>query len=205
MDINKTEYLVADDCYIKKHSLKDKICLMSTTLPDMLHLDKLKLSEYFTLNNCPMFTITKDGQVYQHYDIDYYSKITGDNQLNKSIISIAFENLGWLSYSEQLNIFLNWSNFSVDKVNVHDQLYKDYRYWDKITLTQMTSVTELCIYLCDNQLIKKDIVTHLFKYDDGDINNYKGIFSINNILDKNTDINTSFNFKSFYKNLINKQ
>lgn len=199
--INTSDYKVEEDFYNKHETLKTKICLLSTLLPEMKHIDRLSLSKTPFLKNAPTFTINEDGTIYQHFECDYYSEVTDNIKLNEAVISIALVNNGWLSFDAEEDTFKSWSNVVIDKEQVFEKVYREYRYWEQYTDKQQKSTLELCIYLCEKYNIKKDIVSHLFTYDE-DILLYNGIFLRNNVLNMNTCINPSFDMKKFYKAII---
>lgn len=198
MEIIK-ELQLSEQNYINIDSNKTKICLYSSNLPGLNHYDYLKLKENGNFKGFPHFTITEDGKIYQHFDINYQSQIFYDNYLDKQTIFICLSNLGWLKYDTSNETFINWCNMIVNEGNVMDKIFREIRYWDKYTDNQLKSSAGLCKKLCEELNLKKEMVGHCLYHDTN--TKLETIYTISNIDNSSLCLNPSFDFKLFYKKL----
>ena len=80
-----------------------------------------------------------------------------------------------------------------------ERKWRDYLYWDKYTNEQ----TDSCIYLCKKLIeefgINKKFVGHNTKING--IEKFEGIVTRSNYFSETTDLNPSFDFEYFLKNI----
>lgn len=195
--INKIDYKVSEDLYIAEQTPKRKICLMDTLMKGMDHIERLNIRKDFNNKKTPTFTIDENGEIYEHFDPKYYSKMFNDEIHDKTTITIAFVNLGWLSYDIATDSFINWYNVALPKDLVYEQPFEEYNYWCTYTPKQIDSAIKLCHYLCDEFFIKKEFSKTFFKIDDSD--KFEGILTRRNITSEHFDVNPSFQIKKFTK------
>ena len=82
---------------VKRKSKKTQILLYDTQRRVDDFVNKLKYRKNGEFSDIPHFIITKLGIVYQVFDTDYSSTTFDDTKVDKKMIKIAIENLGWLN------------------------------------------------------------------------------------------------------------
>jgi hypothetical protein len=158
---------------------------------------KLKHRRNGKYPNLPHFIITKLGIVYNVFDTDFYSDTFGDKEIDKKIIKIAIENLGWLNKNTITGFLNNWIGDPY-RSEPHIRNWRNYYFWDKYGETQLNSLAELCEMLCEKHDIYKQTVPSQGYLEKA--SNFNGIVCKSNFESIYTDINPSFNFRVFFSN-----
>jgi hypothetical protein len=181
---------------VKRKTKKNQILLFDTFRRADDYILKLKHRRNGKYPNLPHFIITKLGIVYNVFDTDFYSDTFGDKEIDKKIIKIAIENLGWLSKNTITGILHNWIGDPY-RAEPHVKNWRNYCFWDVYTEPQFMSIVTLCNNLCEKHNITKQIVKSQGLYNNADKIN--GIVCKSNFSDIYTDINPSFDFNIFLK------
>ena len=146
------------------------------------------------------FSIDKKGNIYQHFDDKYYSKTIGMESLDKNIITITLENVGWLNKDLIKDRHIDWvGNIYKRKAKVIDKRWRGFRYWEPYTNKQFNSCVDLVMFLCKKHNIDKKCVGHntFIK----NIEDFNGIIYRSNYNKDFTDVSPAWDFKKF-KNKI---
>lgn len=198
--INKETYAIADNSYHKVIKKKTQIIIGNSLRKKSNHIIRLQNQEFGLTTKWNTFTITRKGEIYQHYDYKYYSDFLGIEKADLKSISIVLENMGFLIENHE-GKYVNWLNEICDKRLVGEKKWLGYHFWEKYQKKQITSLVDLCKYLCkENDMPLKSID---FDYYHKDIINYNGIVFRSNYIDDSTDINPMFNIIEFNE-LLNK-
>lgn len=160
---------------------------------------RLKKKDFGLSKAWPTFTIRRDGKIFQHFDPMYTSEFMGNKDIDKKSISIVLENMGMLSFDYEVNKYLNWINEVCDENFVFEKLWKTCRYWEAYTPEQYIATLHLCVHLCRNYGIKQDNIGHNSLLENA--HNFNGIMSKSNFDSEYYDLNPSFDFKRFMKEL----
>lgn len=181
----------------RKKTKKNQILLYDTKRRLDDFLNKIKYRRNGAYDDVPHFVVSKIGNVYQIFDTDHSSNTFKDEKLDKKIIKIAIENLGWLN-KNTINGFLN--NWIGDPYRSEPFVknWRNYYFWDKYGEDQLKAVSQLCDIICEKHNIKKQIVPSQGFFNNA--RNFKGVVCKSNFSDIYTDINPSFNFNIFFKN-----
>jgi len=198
LEIHNVDVLDKDSLKIvRKKSKKTQIFLYDTQRRVDDFVNKIKYRRNGEFNDVPHFIISKLGIVYQVFDTDY-SSITFDNpKVDKRMIKIAIENLGWLSKNTITGILNNWIGDPY-RSEPHIRNWRNYFFWDKYNEFQLESLSQLCDYLCDKHDIFKQVVPSQGYLEN--VGNFKGIVCKSNFSNIYTDINPSFNFRILFNN-----
>jgi N-acetyl-anhydromuramyl-L-alanine amidase AmpD len=160
---------------------------------------KIKYRRNGKYDDIPHFIVTKTGDIYKVLDVKYSSKTFDIDKVDRQQIKIAVENLGWLNKNSITGFFSNWIGDPY-RTEPFIRSWREKFYWDKYNSVQMKSLVSLCDHLCDEYMIKKQVVPT-----NGIIENIEklgGIVCKSNFSNIYTDINPSFNFKMFVENEI---
>jgi hypothetical protein len=125
-----------------------------------------------------------------------------DDVLNKNSVVICLENLGWLEKKPLTNHYINWKG-SIYNGEVFEKKWRDFFFWDPYSENQYESLGELCRMLIDSLRIEKRCIGHNTKVEGAE--NYEGIITRSNLSSTHTELNPSFNFEKFIKNIENEQ
>lgn len=181
----------------KTKAKKTQILLCDThrRIVDYIHMIKYRKNGNY--DDIPHYIINKMGDIYQILNDNDYSITFNNSKIDKKIIKISLENLGWLNKNTMNGMLANW----IGDPYRNDPYIKNWRghfFWDKYTDAQMESLNLLCIELCDKHGIKKQVVPSHGYFE----NAYKfnGVVCKSNYSDIYTDINPSFNFNNIFKN-----
>lgn len=182
---------------VKKKSKKTQIFLYDTQRRSDDFMMKLKYRQNEKYDNIPHYIITKQGKVIKLFDTNYSSKTFGTPAVDKMMVKIAIENLGWLNKNTITGVLYNWIGDPY-RAEPYIKKWRNYYFWDPYTEDQLNSLVELSKEICKNHNIPYQTVPS-----QGYLSNaikFTGIVCKSNFLNIYTDINPSFNFNIFYKN-----
>lgn len=181
----------------RKKTKKTQIFLYDTKRRIDDFINKIKYRNNGEYDEIPHFIISKLGQIYQLYDTDFSSKTFGNNKIDRKMIKIAVENLGWLQKNTITGFMNNWIG-DVYRSEPHIRSWRNYFFWDKYNNLQYESLSNLCNFLCEKHGIdKKSMPSHMIN---SKVSDFNGIVYKSNFSDIYTDINPSFDFTIFFKN-----
>jgi hypothetical protein len=199
MIINSEEYKISDKNYYKSEHDKTQIILAGSLRKSNYHIVHLRRKDYGLTKTWNTYTITREGNIYEHYNPKYYSDFMGVKEIDKKSISIVLENMGMLYFDYDSNNFLNWSNDICPENNVFEKNWKGCRYWEAYTKEQFNATVNLCDYLSNKFQIKMDCLGYNSHHED--TINYEGIVTRSNYDIDYFDLNPSFDFKKFLHEL----
>lgn len=179
----------------KRKSKKTQILLYDTQRRVDDFVNKIKYRKNGKFDDIPHFIVTKLGIVYQLFDTNYSSNTFNNSKVDKKIIKIAIENLGWLNKNTITGFLNNWIGDTY-RSEPHIRSWRNYYFWDKYGETQMKVIAELCENLCEKHDIFKQTVPSQGFIENA--SNFNGIVCKSNYSSIYTDINPSFNFRVFF-------
>lgn len=198
LTVHKIEIIEEDKLnIIRKKTKKSQILLYDTQRRIDDFVGKIKYRRNGKYEDIPHFIVSKLGMVYEVFDTKYYSNTFNQPSVDKKIIKIAVENLGWLNKNTITGILYNWIGDPY-RTEPHIRNWRNFHFWDKYSEVQMESVSELANDLCDKHNIFKQVVPSQGFMEN--ISNFKGVVCKSNFSNIYTDINPSFNFRIFFNN-----
>lgn len=201
MIINK-EYYFDDAEHIQKNRTKKKqIILLNTSCTKDEYFTKIKTRFNGKYNRLPCFFISRDGEIHQHFNPVYYSKLMEHQQIEKHSITIAVENVGWLFRDSLNGKMITWSGneYGGDFIEVS---WRNKRYWATYTDDQYSKLAELIDYLCIEYNIIKDFIGNNIVINKP--NTYRGVLNRSNYSKNYYDLSPAIDFKKLNE-LINKE
>lgn len=182
--------------YKKSKAKKTQILLCDThrRITDYIHMIKYRRNGNY--DDIPHFIISKMGDVYQILNTKDYSTTFGDINLDRKIIKIAIENLGWLNKNTINGMLTNWIGDPY-RNDPHIRNWRGHFFWDKYSEEQINTLILLCDELCNKHQITKQIVPSQGYFENA--SKFEGVVCKSNYSDIYSDINPSFNFKIFFK------
>jgi N-acetyl-anhydromuramyl-L-alanine amidase AmpD len=181
-----------------KNKDKRQIILCHTSREAGEYLASLKFRYNEKYDKIPHYVITKSGETLKLLVDSGYSNFFDDEDINRNSIIICLENLGWLEKKPLTNLYINWKG-GIYNDKPYEKKWRDYFFWDLYTEEQIKSLTELCEKLCNDFQIEKKSSGHNTKING--IKEFNGIVSRSNYDERFTDLNPSFNFEKFLKNI----
>jgi N-acetyl-anhydromuramyl-L-alanine amidase AmpD len=197
----KTEYLLPINNYIPIETIKEQIVLGNTFNSDMRHAKGWLRRYNGKYKKTASFTISKNGEIHQHFNPKYYSTILDSEKQNKKSIVILLENEGWLLKDDKKNQFITWLGDIYNLDGVNEKKWRGYEYWTPYTEEQVESIVSLIISLCDDFNIPKLVINHNTKIDN--LDDFKGILSKSNLNKNYTDLSPSWDFSVFINKIEN--
>lgn len=182
---------------VRRKSTKTQIFLYDTHRRADDFINKIKFRKNGEYSDIPHFLITKLGGVYQLFDTKFSSTTFNDSSIDKKMIKIAIENLGWLTKNTITGIMNNWIDDPY-RAEPHVRNWRNHFYWDKYYEDQMNELSKLCDFLCEHHDIIKQTPPSQGYLENA--SNFKGIVYKSNFSSIYTDINPSFNFRVFFNN-----
>ena len=182
---------------VRKKTKKKQILLYDTQRRIDDFVNKLKYRRNGEYDDVPHFIVSKLGQVFQVFDTNFSSNTFDDHNVDKKIIKVAIENLGWLNKNTITGILNNWIGDPY-RSEPHVRSWRNYYFWDKYPDTQMEAVSELCSMLIEKHGMMKQVVPSPGYLQNSA--NFNGIVCKSNFSSIYTDINPSFNFEVFFNN-----
>lgn len=180
--------------------VKKQIILLHSSRNSEEYLTALKHRHNGSYSKIPNYFIDREGKVIKLLEDNQYSKFFFKNEINKNAIFVCLENLGWLEKQPLKNAYINWIG-TIYNSKVFQRKWRDYYYWQPYTEEQMLSTSELCLKLCNDNLIKVETLGHNTKING--IENFEGVVTKSNFLSEITDLSPAFDFELFGKLLKN--
>jgi len=180
----------------RRKSKKTQIFLYDTGRRVDDYLAKLRYRNNEKYEDIPHFIITKTGKVIKVFDTNHSSKTFGNPTIDRGMIKIALENLGWLNKNTITGVLHNWIGDPY-RMDPFVKKWRDYYFWDQYPEEQLRSLVHLCQGVCEDHNIPYQTVPgqgYISK-----VRKFTGIVCKSNFLNIYTDINPSFNFNIFYK------
>lgn len=201
MLINKKYYFDDTDHIQKNRTKKKQIILLNSSCSSDEYFIKIKTRFNGKYNRLPCFFITQSGEVYQHFNPVYYSKLMEPQKIEKHSITIALENIGWLHKDFLTGKLTSWKG-----VEYHGEYveipWRNKKYWASYSEEQYTKLAELIDYLCIEHNIIKDFIGNNIVMNKP--NNYKGILNRGNYSKNYYDLSPATDFKKLNE-LINRE
>ena len=203
MVVDFQTFILDNKNYVEKVSDKKQIVIGNSLSNDLKYINGWRKRFGGNYKNTTTFSIDKKGNIYQHFDDKYYSKTIGVESLDKRIITITLENVGWLNKDLIKDRHIDWvGNIYKRRAKVIDKRWRGFRYWEPYTNKQFNSCVDLVMFLCEKHNIDKKCVGHntFIK----NIEDFNGISYRSNYNKDFTDVSPAWNFKKF-KNKIEKK
>jgi hypothetical protein len=198
--IDRDIFKISENNFYKEEYNKSLIILGSTNRPEDFYLKRQTKKDNKKSIDWNTYTITRDGNIYEHYNPIYYSEFIGDSIIDRKSVSVLLENMGHLYYIEDSDIYINDLNeLYQTNDNIFTKEWRGYKYYEPYTKEQYDATVYLCRSLCLELNINDDSIGHN-AYDDN-AKNYNGIISRSNLDVNFTDLNPSFDFRKFLKDL----
>lgn len=177
---------------------KKQIVLLHTYRKIIDYLNSIKNRHNGKYDKIPNFVIDKEGKILELLNPDFTSNIFNSKTIDNKIITISFENLGWLEKEPLKNHYINWIG-NIYNGKVFEKHWRDYIFWDSYTKEQIDSAIFLCKKLIKDYKIENKFVGHNTKING--IGSFSGIVSRSNYFTEKTDLNPSFDFEHFLKKI----
>jgi N-acetyl-anhydromuramyl-L-alanine amidase AmpD len=198
LEIRDVETIDKSLLKFKKRPYKKKQILLYDTkrrIDDFVN--KIKHRRNGEYEDIPHFIVSKLGHIYSVFDPKYSSKTFNIEDIDRRQIKIAIENLGWLHKNTITGYYSNWIGDPY-RSEPFIRGWREKYYWDKYSESQMMAVVKLCDRLCeDYNIVRKVVPSHGFIEN---VDKFEGIVCKSNFSNIYTDINPSFNFKTFLDN-----
>lgn len=196
MIIDDKTYKIKPENHYKATNPKTQIVIGFSLRKDHNHIIRLQNKEYGRCKKWNTYTISRNGDVYQHFNNRNHSDYIGIKEADIKVISIVLENSGYL-IKNNADEFVNLLNESCDSENVVFKKFEAFSYWEKIYDEQMVALAELCIQLCGDFAIPCECLE--FQNFHKSVSKYRGIAFKSNYFEKNTDLNPTFDIDKFNK------
>lgn len=201
MKINKKKYAaVKKENYFVSDTTKKQILIANSLRKDNFHINRWKNKSLGVNKDWSTYTITREGNIYEHYPPKKYSEFIGDKKIDKKIISIVLENMGFLTKVN--GKYYNWLNEECVEEKVGENKFLGYQYWEIFPEKQIETLIELINSLCDKLNISKNVID--FKNYHKNMVNFKGIVFRSNYVYETNDINPLFPIDDINK-VLNKE
>jgi hypothetical protein len=192
------DFELSNDLILKSKTNKKQIVLTNTSYPINDYLTRIKLRYNKKYNKVPAYTIDRSGTLFFHFNPENISNFFENEFLNKTAIPISLENVGWLDYIEDKNIYVDWRGIEY-KGNVIKKNWRNKKYWAEYTDEQINTLLELIDYLCIQHSISKNFVGNNVFMDDAD--KFNGILNRSNFNKNYHDLTPAFDFEKLTKEI----
>ena len=201
MIINKDFYFNDEDHIKKSKTKKKQIVLINSSSTFDEYFVRIKTRYNGKYTKVPCFFVSREGEIYQHFNTDYYNELMIEQGVEKQVIVIALENVGWL-FKDSLNgNFVTWSGNKYED-NVCEKPWRNKRYWAEYTEKQYTELAELIDYLCIKHNIIKEFVGNNVIIDKPHY--YRGILNRSNYSKNYYDLSPAADFNKLKELIENK-
>jgi hypothetical protein len=180
---------------IRRKSKKTQILLYDTQRKVDDFIQKIKCRKNGKYEDIPHFIVSKTGVIYEIFDTNSSSVTFQNPNIDRKLIKIAIENLGWLNKNAITGIYSNWIGDPY-RTEPYIKNWRNYFFWDIYTEEQQLKISELCDYLCEKHDIFRQHVPSQGYIEN--ISKFNGIVCKSNFSNIYTDINPSFNFRTLF-------
>ena len=174
-----------------KNLRKTQIMLANTNRRAEDYITSLKLRHNGNYNKLPHYLITKKGDVVNILKPNKVSDFFGYDKVDKQIVVILLENLGWLRPKKTKVGLCDW----LGKTYIGDVFEKKWRgklLWEPYTVKQLETLGYLLKEICSDFNISTDFIGHNVKVEG--VEKFKGIVTRSNYSEYFKDISPAFNF-----------
>lgn len=200
LKIDSETYTIKEVNRYKTQIAKTQIIIGSSLRKDSNHIIRLQHKDYKKTKTWNTYTISRSGQIYQHYDPIYHTDFIGIKEVDNKSISIVLENMGALFVTPK-DKYINWINEICDTDRVEEHQWLGYNFWEKFTEEQIEATVVLCKRLCDDFAIPKQ--TMEFHHFHRETFKFRGIVFRSNYIEDSSDINPLFDLIKFNELLRN--
>lgn len=181
---------------IRRKSKKTQIFLYDTQRRLDDYIMKLKYRNNGQYEDIPHYVITKSGKIIKIFDSNHSSRTFGTVDIDKRMVKIVLENLGWLQKNTITGILHNWVGDPY-RSEPYIKKWRNYYFWDTYPQDQLRSLVGLTKSICEEHNIPYQTVPSQGYL--SNVRKFTGIVCKSNFLNIYTDINPSFDFNIFYK------
>lgn len=203
MIIDTETYNLTNNNFVNKATEKTQIIIGNSLTNDLKYINGWSKRHGGKYKKTTTFSIDKKGNIYQHFDDKYYSKTMGNEYIDKNILTITLENVGWLNKDLLKHRHIDWvGNIYKRRAKVIDKRWRGFRYWEPYSSKQFNSCVDLVMFLCKKHNIENNCVGHntFIK----NIEDFNGVGYRSNYNKDFTDVSPAWDFKKF-KNKIEKK
>ena len=200
MHIDKETYKAETKNRYQSITKKSQIVIGLSLRKENFHINRYKHKEYGDNKSWSTYTISRLGEIYEHYNPKYYSDYLGIKEADKHSISIVLENMGVLTKTPEGG-FINWINEVCPMKRVNEKKWLGLQYWEIFPQKQLDALVELCKKLCEDFNIQQNVIE--FHYPHKDMLKFNGIVLKSNYFDDSKSINPLFDLVKFNELLNN--
>lgn len=194
MHIDKDLHKIGSDNRYKTITKKSQIVIALSLRKDDYHITRLRHKDYGESKKWCTYSVTRFGDVCEHYDPKFYSDYLGVKEVDKKSISIVLENMGSLVKTPD-GKYINWVSEVCPVKRVEEKKWLGHQYWEKFSREQIESTVELCAVLCEAFNIEKNVIG--FHYPHKEMSKFQGILLKSNYFDDSNSINPLFDLVKF--------
>lgn len=174
-----------------RNKRKKQIVLCHTSRKVEDYLSALKYRYNGNNSYIPHYIVTREGKILNLIPPNTYSEFMENNNIDKKVIVVCLENLGWLRKNPLTRSYVNWIG-NIYNEGIYEKKWRGHFFWQPYTDEQMNSTGELINKLCDDFNIPKTLVGHNVKVDG--ISNFDGVVTKSNYYTNRTDLSPAFDF-----------
>jgi len=178
--------------HITEENDKKQILLCHTSRPLKFYLKSINYRLNNQFDRVPHYLISEKGGIIKNYDERKYSNFMLNPNIDKNVIIVCLENLGWLRYKEKEDKYVNWVG---DEYNgdIFNKRWRDKTFWSTYSENQINSLSKLLNYLSVEFQIPLNFVGHNVTVDD--ISDFVGVTCKSNYSQLWTDVSPAFDFE----------
>jgi hypothetical protein len=145
------------------------------------------------------FTIGQDGAVYEHYNPRHFSKHFNNMNIDRQIISVALENIGWLKQNTSAQN-IDWKGH-IYNGEVVEKIWRGKNIWAVYTPQQVNALLEFLPLLIEEHNIEPNFSGNNLPM--ADPHKFKGLLNRSNYMKFYYDLSPAFDFELITK-MLNK-
>jgi len=197
MNIDKTTHKITKNNHHSETVEKKQIIISNSLRKKNYHIIRLKHKEIGNTKEWNMFTVSRNGTIFQHFDENFYSDFIGNKKVDKQSISIVIENMCCLL--KRKGFYVNWLGEVCNEKDVINKNWLGFNFWERYNDIQIESLALLCRFLCKKHNIPTKMID--FKHFNKTINNFNGIVFKSNFFQNSNDTNPSFDIQKFNEHI----
>lgn len=191
--IDKETYKIKQENRYKSKPKKTQIIISFSLRKSNYHIVHLQHKEYGKSKKWNTYTISREGEIFEHYDPKFYTDFMGIKEVDKKSISVVLENM--CSLAKDGNTYINWLNEPCPEEKVKNKNFLGLKYWESFSEQQFESTVSLCKDLCNQFNIEKKAID--FHHYNSSVNKFNGIVLKSNYIENTSNINPLFDLEKF--------
>ena len=146
--------------YYPINTEKSRIIIGNIPSNDLSFFEGWKLRYNGAYKRTCHYTIDRDGIIYSHFPIEFYSSFLGVQDIDRESITIGLLNLGWIKHDVSKIRWVDWkgTDINISPKELIQKQWREHLYWYPYSDEQINALVDLLNDLTERTGIEKLMV-----------------------------------------------